>query len=133
MRSFLAPSIMSDLSPSLPTLVFLAGLGQLLLILASVAIPFVLGWRSDLAKLRPLTRQMFWVYTGYIWCTNLSFGLISTLGPMLLLDGSPLAAAVTSFTAIYWGARLLIQFFVLDRSSAPNGALTSVAEKALVS
>ena len=122
-----------DVSHLLPTLVVVAGIGQLALIVASTAIPFVLDWRTDLAKLRPLTRQMFWVYTGYIWCTNLSFGLISTFGPTLLLGGSPLATAVTSFMAIYWGARLLIQFFVLDRSGAANGALTRVAEKALVS
>ena len=133
MLSVIGHLVPPDASHLLPALVVLAGIGQLALILASVGIPFVLDWRTDLAKLRPLTRQMFWVYTGYIWCTNLSFGLISTFGPTLLLGGSPLATAVTSFMAIYWVARLLIQFSVLDRTSAPNGALTSVAEKVLVS
>ena len=56
-----------------------AGVGQLILCSASLAIPRVLRWPEDLARLRPLTRQVFWTYAGYIWATNLSFGLISTL------------------------------------------------------
>jgi hypothetical protein len=117
----------------LSQLVFLAGLGQLALILASLAIPFVLRWREETAKLRPLTRQMFWTYAGYIWATNLSFGLISTLAPSWLLDGSPLAAAVTVYMAAYWGARLTIQFALLDRNDAPPGRHIRLAEAALVS
>jgi hypothetical protein len=37
-----------------------AGKGQLILIVASLAIPRVLRWSDDVAKLRPLTRQVFW-------------------------------------------------------------------------
>jgi len=61
----------------LPRLVLLAGLGQLALVLASLAIPSVLNWREDTAKLRPLTRQVFWTYALYIWSINLAFGLLS--------------------------------------------------------
>jgi hypothetical protein len=117
----------------LPHLIFLAGIGQLALILASVGIPFVLGWREETARLRPLTRQIFWTYAGYIWVTNLSFGLISALAPFWLLDGSPLAIAVTAYMAAYWGARLTIQFAALDRKSAPSGWYIRLAEAALVS
>src|SRR3954451_11665110 len=104
-----------NLLPSLPTLVLIAGIGQLILIIASLAIPRVLRWREDTAKLRPLTRQIFWTYALYIWCTNLAFGLVS-LQPGWLLDRSPLAACVTGFMAAYWTGRVLIQFLVLDRT-----------------
>ena len=117
---------------ALPRLVFLAGAGQLALILASIAIPFVLRWREETARLRPLTRQIFWTYAGYIWATNLSFGLVSTLAPSWLLDGTPLAAAVTVYMAVYWGARLVIQFTCLDRRNAPAGLHVRLAEAALV-
>lgn len=117
----------------LPQLVFLAGIGQLGLVLASLAIPRVLHWREETAKLRPLTRQIFWTYAGYIWTTNLSFGVVSTLTPSWLLDRSPLAGAVTVFMAAYWGARLVIQFACLDRKDAPPGLPIRLAEAALVS
>jgi hypothetical protein len=87
---------------------------------------------SETAKLRPLLREMFWTYAGYILCTNLSFGLLSALAPAWLLDGSPLAAAVTGFIAVYWGARLVIQFTYFDRSDAPPGAHVRLAEAGLV-
>ena len=80
--------------PSLRTLVFLAGVGQIVLALASTAIPRVLRFREETAKLRPLLREMFWTYAGYILCINFSFGLLSALRPAWILDGSPLAAAV---------------------------------------
>src|SRR5204863_5097645 len=114
--------IVSALVPYLPALVLAAGIGQLALIAASLAIPQVLRWREDTAKLRPLTRQVFWTYAVYIWCTNLAFGLVSTLAPRWLLDGSGLAAAVTGFITAYWAGRLLIQFTYFDRSDAPSGA-----------
>jgi hypothetical protein len=116
----------------LPLLVFVAGAGQVVLIVASLAIPRVLRWREDTAKLRPLTRQVFWTYALYIWCTNLAFGLLSALAPGWLLDRSGLAAAVTGFIAAYWAGRLVIQFAYFDRSDAPSGPAVRLAEFALV-
>src|SRR5436305_3478168 len=114
------------------TLLVAAGVGQLILIAASLAIPRVLRWPEDLAKLRPLTRQVFWTYAGYIWATNCSFGLISTFSPGWLLDRTPLAGAVCGFIAIYWGARVTIQFVYFDRTSAPKGPLFASGEVLLV-
>ena len=118
--------------PSLRTLVVLAGVGQIVLSLASLAIPRVLGFAAETAKLRPLLRQMFWTYAGYILCTNLSFGLLSAFAPGWILDGSPLAAAVTGFITLYWSARVVIQFTYFDRSDAPAGAHVRLAEMLLV-
>jgi len=111
--------------------ILLAGVGQLVLALASLAIPRVLKWREDVARLRPLTRQVFWTYAAYIWGTNVAFGLVSVLAPESLLDGSILARAVCGFIAAYWGARVVIQLFVFDRTDAPRGSLVALAEVAL--
>jgi hypothetical protein len=113
-------------------LLMLAGVGQLLLALGSLALPRILGWREDTARLRPLTSQVFWTYAGYIWTTNVCFGVVSLAAPGWLLDGSPLARAVTGYVTAYWAARLVVQFFYFDRSGAPAGALYRVAEAALV-
>lgn len=50
-----------------------AGVAQLILVVTSLAIPRLLNWKGDLAKVRPLTRQVFWTYAAYIWVTNLRF------------------------------------------------------------
>ena len=113
-------------------LLMAAGLGQLALAAGSLAIPRLLGWHEDTAKLRPLTRQIFWTYAGYIWSFHICFGLLSLLAPDWLLDRAPLAAAVCGFIAVYWGARLVLQFTWLDRSEAPRGAVFVAAEAALV-
>lgn len=116
----------------LETLIFFAGLGQLLLVLCSLAIPKVLNWGEETSKLRPLTRQVFWTYAGYIWVTNLSFALISMISPAILTDKSFLALAVTIYIFAYWLARVIIQFTWFDRSDAPQGLRYSIAEALLV-
>lgn len=105
----------------------LAGCGQIGLALGSLALPRILRWREDTSRLRPLTREVFWTYAAYIWVTNLCFGIISLAAPEWLLDGTPLARAVSAYIAAYWGARLLLQLFVLDRSGAPAGLVFRVA------
>jgi hypothetical protein len=114
------------------TLLVLAGLGQIALSLGSLAIPRALGWIEDTAKLRPLTRQVFWTYATYIWATNVCFGLISSVAPDLFLDRSSLARLVCGFIATYWGARVIVQFVLFGRSEAPPGLFFKIAEAALV-
>ena len=118
---------------SLEAVVRLAGLGQLGLAAASTAIPFVLRWRTETAALRPLLRQLFWIYAAYILGFHVAFGLLSLLAPGWLLDGSGLATAVSGFIAAYWTVRLVLQFTYLDRSDAPQGPWFRGAEVALVS
>lgn len=116
----------------LALLVFLAGIGQLCLVSGSLMIPVALRWSEDVAKLRPLTRQIFWTYAAYIWSTNLFFGIVSVTIPGELIAGSPVSSALTIFITIYWAARLGIQFFYFDRSDAPQGRFYVVAEWLLI-
>lgn len=109
-----------------------AGVAQIVLAFASLVIPRVLRWSEQTAVLRPLTRQVFWTYAGYIWFSNLSFGLVSAFLPASLIAGTPLAAAVAGFIALWWAARLVIQFTYFDRTDAPGGMQYRVAEAALI-
>jgi hypothetical protein len=106
------------------------GCGQLLLVVASLWLPRVLGWRRQLAALEPLTRRVFWVYAGYVVGTNVCLGGLSVLAPELLLDRSPLARAVAGYAAAWWGMRLLIQF-VWFRGKAPRGLGYALADIAV--
>ncbi len=113
-------------------LVLIAGVFQLALAVGSLAIPLVLGWREETARLRSLTRQVFWVYAAYIWGSHVAFGLISVLAPSALLEKTTLAAAVSGFIALWWAARLAIQFALFHRSERPKGLFFAFAEAALV-
>ncbi|MBI4408833.1 MAG: hypothetical protein HY561_03935 [Gemmatimonadetes bacterium] len=115
------------------SLLILAGVGQLGLALASLALPRILRWRDETARLRPLTRQVFWTYATYIWVTNICFGVLSAFAPEWLLERTALARAVTGYITAYWGARLLVQFVFFHRSAAPSGAFYRAAEAVLVS
>lgn len=111
-------------------IVVLAGIVQLAIAVASAAIPRVLGWREKLAKLDGLTRAVFWTYAFYIAGTNVCLGLLTAFAPHWLLAQEPLARAVAAYGAIYWGARLVVQFAVF-RKHAPQGAFYAMADLAL--
>jgi len=51
---------------SVVILIRLAGGAQLGVLVASALVPSRLNWRSELAGLPRLNRQMHWVYGGYI-------------------------------------------------------------------
>ncbi|MEM7307995.1 MAG: hypothetical protein AAF682_15055 [Planctomycetota bacterium] len=117
--------------PSLVLCLKLAGLGQLVLALASLAIPRVLGWREETRRLSPLTREVFWTYAVYIWVTNVALGLTSLLLAEELASRAPLARAVTAYALVYWGVRLALQLLSFGKH-APPGRRFKVAEALLV-
>lgn len=110
----------------------LAGLAQIALVMGSFAIPRILNWRGELAKVQPLIKQMFWTYAAYILVINLCFGLLSVFCSPELVNGSKLAMLLTGFIAVYWISRILIQLFYFDRAGFPTGIWHKVAEVALV-
>jgi hypothetical protein len=111
----------------------LAGIAQLGIAASSLLIPRLLGWREDTARLKPLTRQVFWTYASYILSFHIAFGLLSLLAPAVLLDGLALARTVCGFIAVYWLVRLTLQFVAFDRSVAAGRPLFRFAEVAYVS
>jgi len=114
-------------------LIFWCGIAHIILTLGSLIIPRVLNWKKGLEHLQPLLRQMFWTYAGYILVINFSFGLVSIFGADELLNQSFLAKSLTFFIAIYWFARILIQFFYFDKTDAPKGLIFTLGEIGLVS
>jgi hypothetical protein len=109
-------------------LIIISGAGQLALAVGSLTIPRVLKWNEKLAAIEPLLRQMFWTYAGYILSINISFGIISLIAPSELINHSNLARYLTILIAIYWLARVLIQVFYFDKSSAPRGQIYVLGE-----
>jgi hypothetical protein len=101
------------MDPLLPTLIFLAGIGQLGVLVASSLVPIRLNWREEFKNLSHLHRQMYWVYGGYVVLSIIALGLLSLFNSEALASGSGLARGVCSHIAVFWGIRLSLQA-VLD-------------------
>lgn len=118
---------------SIETGIVLAGVGQLILVVASAVIPRCLDWKGPLAALPLLMRQLFWTYAAYILGMHLFFGLISVFGTQLLLDGTPQAAILSGLMMTWWLVRTGLQFFCFDRKCIPQTRFNILAEGLLVS
>ncbi|HLQ76417.1 MAG TPA: hypothetical protein VK210_03630 [Terriglobia bacterium] len=93
----------------MPTLIFLCGVGQLGVLIASSITPFQLRWKTELAVLGKLHRQMYWVYAGYVVLAIIAFALLSLFNADELAGGSALARGVCAYIAVFWGIRLALQ------------------------
>jgi hypothetical protein len=97
----------------LPTLIWLAGIGQAGILVASSLVPFRLDWKKELGSLSTLHRQMYWIYGGYVVLSIIAFAAICLMHYQELAAGSGLARAFCGYVAIFWGIRLALQA-VLD-------------------
>jgi hypothetical protein len=94
---------------TLARLIFVAGIGQLCVLIASALVPLRLNWRQELSTLSRLHRQMHWVYGGYVVLAIVALGLLSIVNAADLASGTPLARGVCAYIAVFWGVRLLLQ------------------------
>ena len=98
------------------TLILLGGLIHFGILIASALTPGVLEWRRHLAQLPTLLRQLFWVYGSFIVFVIVAFGSLSLTHAGALASGEPLARSICAFIALFWAARLAVQWFVFDAS-----------------
>jgi hypothetical protein len=117
----------------LETAIRIGGVGMLTLFGINFVVPKMLGWSKQLEAVKPLTRQIFWTYAGYISTTNTLMGLLCTFGAHWLIDGSGLAIAVASYIGLYWTVRVILQFTYYDTTDAPKNKVTALGEIYLVS
>jgi hypothetical protein len=93
----------------LADLLYLAGVGQLCVLIASALVPFRLKWKQEFQSLSRLHRQMYWVYGGYVVLAIISLGLITVFNAAELASGSGLARGFCCFAAVFWAVRLSLQ------------------------
>jgi hypothetical protein len=93
----------------LSRLIFLAGLGQLGVLVASALVPFRMNWRDELSGLSRLHRPMYWVYGGYVVLSIVAFSALSILNAGELASGSGLARGFCGYVAVFWGIRVALQ------------------------
>lgn len=96
------------------TLLLIGGVLHFVILIASALAPRVLDWRANLAALHPFLRRLFWVYGCFIVLVIISFGALTLVNADELGSGAPLPRSVCAVIAIFWLARLAVQFFVFD-------------------
>jgi len=92
----------------LPNLVFLAGIGQLMILAVSALFPSRLKWREELRSLPRLHRRMHWVYGGYVVLAIFAFATLSISEARELASGTGLARGFCGYIAVVWGIRLAL-------------------------
>ncbi len=96
------------------TLLLIGGVLHFIILIASTLAPRVLDWRANLAALHPFLRRLFWVYGCFIVLVIISFGALTLVNADELVSGAPLPRSVCAVIAIFWLARLAVQFVVFD-------------------
>ena len=97
----------------MPALIFIAGLAQWSILVASALVPRELEWRTTLSVLPKLYRQLFWIYGGYVVLGIIANGAVCVCFAAELANGSTFSRVVCGYIAIFWGVRLSLQA-VLD-------------------
>ncbi len=98
---------------NLSTLIFISGLLQFSVLIASALVPLRLQWATQLAGLPKLVRQLYWVYGGYVVLTIVGLASLCVFNSGELAHGGSLARSVCGFMMLFWGIRLGLQL-VLD-------------------
>jgi hypothetical protein len=92
--------------------------GVLMLVLAAlnVYLPRYFNWRTELASLSLINRQIMRVHAGFICVLLVMFAGLALLCTRDLLEPTRLARTLLVALAAFWFLRLLTQWFVYDRS-----------------
>src|SRR5690348_11599074 len=96
------------------TLLNLAASLQILILIVSALVPRALNWRDNLTTLHPFLRRLFWVYGCFIVLTIIGFSLLTFANASAMAKGDPVARSICLFIAVFWLARLFVQFVIFD-------------------
>ncbi len=102
-------------------LLWLAGAGHFLILVASFQVPARLQWKSDLAKLMPFNRKMLWVQSSFTVLTIIAFGTLTLTLHQEMLRGDRAAIGIAIFIAVYWTSRIGVDAFYFSHEDWPKG------------
>ena len=98
--------------PSLETLILFSGILHLCTLLGSAHVPKELRFKEDLPKLNPMLRHWVLVAGAYLVFNIVAFGIISIVFREEQASRSTLARVFCGYVCLFWGARLIVQFFL---------------------
>jgi hypothetical protein len=102
---------MTDVHGSLVLHLQITGIMMAALAVLNLALPRFLRWRDELAPLSLLTRQVFQVHAFFIALIVALFAALLLTSSNALLEPTRLSRVVLAGLTIFWGMRMLIQWF----------------------
>jgi hypothetical protein len=102
-------------------ILWLAGAGHFVILMASFQVPSRLRWKEDLAKLMPFNRKLLWVQGSFTVLTIIAFGTLTIALHTELLRGDRAAMGLACFIGSYWTARILVDAFYFSHEDWPKG------------
>lgn len=92
-------------------LILLGGFVHVILVGANVVLPRVLQPATELAPASPMIRKMFYVHWIYLVFVLAAFAAMSFLFAPEMASGRGLGRFLSATIAVFWLARVLVQFF----------------------
>ena len=102
-------------------LLWLAGIGHFVVLIASFQVPSRLRWREELPRLSNLNRKLMWVHGGFAILTIAAFGTLTLLLHGEMLRGDRAALGIATFIAVYWSSRITVDFLYYEHADWPKG------------
>ena len=109
----------------------IGGWSLVVLCIASLWIPKVLGWKEKLVGLTPLMRELWWTYSIYVWSSHVFFAVLALCFGDWLMGGTGAAAAMSTFMLLWWAVRLWLQFFGYDLQEVEGTKMNLLAKHLL--
>jgi hypothetical protein len=102
-------------------ILWLAGAGHFVILIASSQVPSRLRWKEDLAQLLPFNRKLLWVQGGFTVLTIIAFGTLTFALHREFLTGDRAAMGLACFIGSYWTIRILVDAFYFSHDDWPQG------------
>ncbi len=89
----------------------MAGVLLILLALLHLSFPKRFNWREEFRSVSLLSRQMFYVHTGFIGLVVFLNGLLFLFLAPELLTRTSLSSGILGGVTVFWATRFVIQFW----------------------
>jgi hypothetical protein len=89
----------------------LVGFVMAALVAVNLAVPFRYRWREEAARMSLLNRQIFVAHAVFIVLTLALISALLLTSADALVEPTPLSRAVLAGLTIFWGLRMLMQWF----------------------
>lgn len=90
----------------------IVGIIMAILVVVNFFVPARLRWREELARVSLVNRQIFQVHTMFIVLILAMFAVLLLTSADALLEPTRLSRLVLGGLTIFWGVRMLTQWFV---------------------
>ena len=108
-------------------LLWLAGVGQILVASANVFAWRMFGYRENMARLTPVVREVFIVQNVFIMFSVVCFGMTTIVfAPHLACSNDAFSRVFCGFLAVFWLIRLVVQLFFYDQDTRQKYPLFNV-------